>query len=82
MPFGTNVPQGTTTEGQVPCNGAFLSANPDGTDLQLFAWGLRSDFGYRFDADGTLIASQNSGKPPPAPGGLRRLGDHLAGRGR
>lgn len=66
--FGRDVPPGTTIEGQIPCNGAFFSANPDGSDLRLIAWGLRSDFGYRFAEDGRLISTQNSCNPiPPRP---------------
>ncbi len=54
-------------QGQLPCNGAFLRANPDGSDLELYVWGLRSDFGYRFSG-GQLFASQNSANPiPPRP---------------
>jgi glucose/arabinose dehydrogenase len=66
--FGKDVPPGTTIEGKTPCNGAFFSAMPDGSDLQLVAWGLRSDFGYRFAEDGRLISTQNSCNPiPPRP---------------
>jgi glucose/arabinose dehydrogenase len=66
--FGRDVPPGTVIEGKIPCNGAFFSAQPDGSDLQLVAWGLRSDFGYRFTEDGRLISSQNSCNPiPPRP---------------
>ena len=61
VPFGTTTQFGQVISGAVPCNGAFFRANPDGTGLELFAWGLRSDFGYRFDEQGRLIASQNSG---------------------
>jgi glucose/arabinose dehydrogenase len=63
--FGRNVPPGTTIQGKIPCNGAFFRANPDGTDLELIAWGLRSNFGYRFSEDGRLITTMNSGNPLP-----------------
>lgn len=63
VPLGTETQPGQTIAGEVPCNGAFLRANPDGTDLGLVAWGLRSDFTYRFAPDGRLIATQNCGNP-------------------
>jgi hypothetical protein len=65
VPFGTDVPPGTVIKGQIPCNGAFFKANPDGTGLELVAWGLRSNFGYRFSKDGRLITTMNSGNPIP-----------------
>lgn len=65
VPFGKNVPEGTVIPGQTKCNGAFLRANPDGSGLEVYAWGLRSDFGYRFNDQGQLISSQNSGNPIP-----------------
>jgi glucose/arabinose dehydrogenase len=65
VPFGEDVPPGTVIKGQIPCNGAFFRANRDATNLELFAWGLRSDFGYRFAPDGRLISTQNSGNPIP-----------------
>jgi hypothetical protein len=59
---------GTALEGKVPCNGAFPSATADGSDLQLYAWGLRSDFDHPFSEDGQLISSQNSCDAlPPRP---------------
>ena len=66
--LGTETTAGQTIKGEVPCNGAFLRADPDGSNLEVYAWGLRSDYGYRFSADGRLIATQNSGNPiPPRP---------------
>ena len=65
VPLGTETTEGQVIEGEVPCNGAFFRANPDGTGLELFAWGLRSDFGYRFSPAGRLVATQNSGNPIP-----------------
>ncbi len=66
--LGTETTAGQTIKGEVPCNGAFLRADPDGSNLEVYAWGLRSDYGYRFSSDGRLIATQNSGNPiPPRP---------------
>lgn len=63
VPLGTETRPGQVVKGSVPCNGAMLRANPDGSGLELVAWGLRSNFGYRFAPDGRLIVSQNSGNP-------------------
>ncbi|MDP9478940.1 MAG: hypothetical protein M3R38_25225 [Actinomycetota bacterium] len=65
VPFGVQTEPGQVIQGQTKCNGAFLRANPDGSGLEVYAWGLRSDFGYRFAEDGRLISSQNSGNPIP-----------------
>ena len=66
VPLGTETKKGQTIKGQVPCNGAMLRANADGSNLEVYAWGLRSDFGYRFSPDGRrLVATQNSGNPIP-----------------
>jgi glucose/arabinose dehydrogenase len=65
VPFGVTSLPGTVIPGQIPCNGAFFRANPDGTDLQLIAWGLRASFGYRFSASGRLIATLSGAEPVP-----------------
>lgn len=65
VPLGTRTEKGQVIPGQVPCNGAFLRANPDGSGLELVAWGLRSNFGYRFSPDGRLVSTMNSGNPIP-----------------
>jgi glucose/arabinose dehydrogenase len=63
VPLGTTTTSGLTIPGETPCNGAFLRAESDGSDLNVVAWGLRSDFGYRFNNEGQLIATQNSANP-------------------
>ena len=68
VPLGTVTENGQVIEGQEICNGAFFSVNPDGTDLQRIAWGLRSSFGYRFSPDGRLITTMNSANPMPPRG--------------
>ncbi|MDP9368687.1 MAG: hypothetical protein M3Q03_10505 [Chloroflexota bacterium] len=65
VPFGVRTEPGQVIPGQVPCNGAMHRVNADGTELEVFAWGLRSDFGYRFSPSGRLIATQNSCNPIP-----------------
>jgi glucose/arabinose dehydrogenase len=63
VPLGTVTEPGQVIEGQEICNGAFFRANPDGTNIERIAWGLRSSFGYRFSPDGRLITTQNSANP-------------------
>ena len=65
VPLGTTTEQGQVIRGQLECNGAMYRANPDGSGLEVFAWGLRSNFGYRFAPDGRLITTQNSCNPIP-----------------
>jgi glucose/arabinose dehydrogenase len=36
-----------------------MRMNPDGSELELFAWGVRSPFGLRFGPDGQLYCSDN-----------------------
>lgn len=58
QPFGQgskkNIIKGTTK-----ANGTVLRMNTDGSDLEVFAWGLRNPFGLAFTPDGQLYASDN-----------------------
>jgi glucose/arabinose dehydrogenase len=53
--FGTTTARLQTVPGALPCTGAILRANPDGTGLQLVAWGLRNPGGLAQGADGSLF---------------------------
>ncbi|AHG88118.1 heme-binding protein [Gemmatirosa kalamazoonensis] len=44
-----------------PNNGAILRANPDGTDFEVYASGLRNPQAFAFDELGNIIASDNDG---------------------
>lgn len=68
VPLGVVTEKGQVIEGKEICNGAFFSCNPDGTEIQRIAWGLRSSFGYRFSPDGKLITTMNSANPMPPRG--------------
>lgn len=59
VPFGTPTTEGQVIAGAVPCNGAVLRVRPDGSDLELVAWGLRNPFGLAFSADGELYVTDN-----------------------
>ncbi|MGK7391516.1 MAG: hypothetical protein ACNS60_14270 [Candidatus Cyclobacteriaceae bacterium M2_1C_046] len=68
MPLGELAEKGQTIKGELICNGAFFRCNPDGSDLERIAWGLRSSFGYRYSPDGRLITTMNSANPMPPRG--------------
>ena len=55
-PFGTVRPPGTRLPGKLPCTSAVMRCHPDGSDLELVAWGLRNAFGLLFLRDGRLLA--------------------------
>lgn len=42
-------------DGKTLSNGSILRGNPDGTNLELLAWGLRNPFQVRFDINDRLI---------------------------
>lgn len=65
VPFGTQTEPGQTIEGQLICNSALYRANPDGTDLQRIAWGMRNAFHQQFSPSGRLIVTNNSGNAIP-----------------
>jgi glucose/arabinose dehydrogenase len=57
QPFGTAAAGGTVIPGQVKANGTILRMNPDGSNLEVYAWGLRNPFGIGFLPDGRLLAT-------------------------
>lgn len=58
-PFGNTASGNQTVEGEIKCNGSILSANPDGSDLKVVAWGLRNPYGLAFNDEGRLFATDN-----------------------
>lgn len=56
-PFGSSTFAGEVIKGDVKCNGAILSFNPDGSDLRVEAWGLRNPFGLEVDEGGSVWAT-------------------------
>ena len=56
-PFGIPTQPGQKIPGQVPCTAAIMRCNPDGSDLELVAWGLRNAYGLGFLPDGRLLAT-------------------------
>ncbi|HVM00078.1 MAG TPA: PQQ-dependent sugar dehydrogenase [Egibacteraceae bacterium] len=59
VPFGTETAPGQVVPGDTKCSGAILRCNPDGSDLEVVAWGLRNPFGTAFHPDGRLLATNH-----------------------
>ena len=58
LPFGTPASPGQVVPGQVPCTGALLRSNFDGSGLEVVAWGFRNPYGVGFaPTDGPLKGS-------------------------
>jgi glucose/arabinose dehydrogenase len=55
-PFGTTVEQGTRLPGRTPATSAVMRVDPDGSAMEMVAWGIRNAFGLRFLPDGRLLA--------------------------
>jgi glucose/arabinose dehydrogenase len=58
-PFGTKTQSGQVIRGRLPCSGSVLRMNPDGSQLELVAWGFRNPFGMAFSQDGNLFVTDN-----------------------
>lgn len=58
-PYGVPNFPGDVVKGITRASGSILRANPDGTDLELVAWGLRNPFRLRFDSRGRLFAANH-----------------------
>lgn len=56
VPFGTPTEPGQRITAQLPCTAAVMRCNPDGSELELVAWGLRNAYGLGFSPDGRLLA--------------------------
>jgi glucose/arabinose dehydrogenase len=59
VPFGTPTHPGQVIKGQVKCNGAILRCDPDGSNLEVVAWGLRNPYCVAFTEDGKLFATEH-----------------------
>lgn len=57
--YGTVLPAGTVVKGDPKCNGAVLRARPDGSELSVFAWGLRNPYGLELGPDGAIYATMH-----------------------
>jgi glucose/arabinose dehydrogenase len=59
VPFGTETTPGQVIKGAVKCTGAILRCNPDGSNLEVVAWGLRNPYGIAFHPDRRLFATEH-----------------------
>ncbi len=57
VPFGTPTEPGQPIPAHLPCTAAVMRCSPDGSDLELVAWGLRNAYGLGFLPDGRLLAT-------------------------
>jgi glucose/arabinose dehydrogenase len=55
-PFGTTNRKGQRLAAQLPCTAAVMRCDPEGSNLELVAWGLRNAYGIGFLPDGRLLA--------------------------
>jgi glucose/arabinose dehydrogenase len=55
-PFGTPTEAGQRIARQLPCTASIMRCRPDGSGLELVAWGIRNAFGLLFLPDGRLLA--------------------------
>jgi glucose/arabinose dehydrogenase len=56
-PFGEAPAADRRVEARLPCTSSVMRCRPDGTGLELVAWGLRNPFGLGFLPDGRLLAT-------------------------
>jgi glucose/arabinose dehydrogenase len=55
-PFGESASARAPIAGRVPCTASVMRCRPDGSGLELVAWGLRNAYGLGFLPDGRLLA--------------------------
>lgn len=56
-PFNTASVPGQKIAAGLPCTGAIMRCNMDGSDLELVAWGVRNGYGMGFMPDGRLLVT-------------------------
>jgi glucose/arabinose dehydrogenase len=61
VPFNNSSVNGQIIKGDSKCGGCIISANANGTDVKVIAWGLRNPYGLAMTADGTNLLVTNNG---------------------
>ena len=61
VPFGTETEPGQVIPGSVKASGAILRCDPDGGNLEVFAWGLRNPYGLAFAPNGSGLYATEHG---------------------
>ncbi len=56
-PYGISSQVGEIIKGNNKCGGSIVRFNPDGSNFELVAWGLRNPYGLEIDKDGQLWAT-------------------------
>lgn len=56
-PYGTRAEKGEVVGGELWCNSAVWRAKPDGSEVELLAWGIRNPWGLTFDEEGDLYVA-------------------------
>ncbi len=62
--IGANLTDKEGNKHEYPNEGVIVRSNPDGTDFEIFASGLRNTHEFVFDQYGNLITSDNDGDHP------------------
>lgn len=57
--YGTPARKGQVVKGEKLCTTGVWRANPDGSDVELIAWGIRNPFGPAFTEAGELYVADN-----------------------
>jgi glucose/arabinose dehydrogenase len=58
-PFGVDAEPGEVVKGRLKCSSGIWRAQPDGSEMELIAWGVRNPYGMVFGEDGHLYVSDN-----------------------
>lgn len=56
-PYGVPSQKGEKIQGQLWCSTGIWRCKPDGTDVELIAWGVRNPWGMTFSPDGDLYVA-------------------------
>jgi glucose/arabinose dehydrogenase len=57
QPFGKTAPSGTVIKGTAKANCTILRMDPDGSNVEVYAWGFRNPYGVQWGPDGKLYVA-------------------------